>query len=67
MIPALCGPAIEAYACWCWCLTNFTTHGQVGPTYERIWTKQKRTAKANFNLPDSLEYSALNRTMNSLI
>jgi hypothetical protein len=67
MIPALCGPAIEAYACWCWCLTNFTTHGQVGPTYERIWIKQKRTAKANFNLPDSLEYSALNRTMNSLI
>lgn len=67
MIPTLCGPAVEAYACWRWCLTNFTTHGQVGPTYERIWESQKRKAKANFNLPDSLEYSAFNRTRNSLI
>lgn len=67
MIPTLCGPAVEAYSCWRWCLTNFTTHGQVAPTYERIWISQNRKAKANFNLPDSLEYSALNLSMNSLI
>ena len=67
MIPSLCGPAIEAYACWNWCLTNFTTHATVAPVYERIWNAQKRKAKANFNLPDSLEYSAINLTMASLI
>jgi len=67
MIPSLCSPAIEAYACWGWCLSNFTTHGAVAPAHEKIWKNQKRMAKANFNLPSSLDYAVINRTMNSLI
>lgn len=67
MIPAGASIACEAYACWNWCLTNFTTHGQVAPTWERLYRENRKQARAAYNLADSLEYGVINLKMNSLV
>lgn len=67
IIPAQAVIAVEAYACFNWCQTNFTTHGSMIDRYERMFRINKKQAKAAYNLADSLEYNVINRIQNSLI
>jgi len=67
IVPAQAVIAVEAYACFNWCQTNFTTHGAMIDRYERMYRINKKQAKAAYNLADSLEYNVINRIQNSLI
>jgi hypothetical protein len=67
LIPSYTERALIAFACMRFCRTNFEKYSPVFPSYEIEWKRGKADCRGYAALPSSLEYSAINGIMKSLI
>lgn len=67
LIPSYTERALRAFACMRFCRTNFEKYSSVFPSYEMEWKRAKADCKGYAALPSSLDYSAINGIMKSLV